>query len=118
MIAVEPFVKPAAGTREYRAVEKALKTKPKVEPLLVGIGNPNGVYQVKDQYNVRIWEDPDGQVFGECACPAGSPPADPPRADTGEETEVPQRQPVPCYHLASVLLFIAERENQDGGQGS
>lgn len=93
----------APGSREFNAVKKALKERPPLTPMgfVEGLGQ---CYEVKE-YLVTLYTDPDGQVFGECNCLAGTPPIDP-------ETGLPSREAGPCYHLGAVLLFIAEEEKE------
>ena len=90
--------------RRENAVAKALKEDPKVD--LDGVTGSRRFYRVKDQYTVEVYTDPDGQVFVSCACAAGSPPID-------DNTGLPSREAVCCYHAASVLIFIAETEKED-----
>lgn len=95
--------------RRHNAVAKALKEKPSVEwsgggsaiDLSEGAKTALGMYRVKDKYTVQVYVDTDGQTFVSCGCLAGSPPID-------EATGLPSREAVPCYHAASVLIFIAE----------
>jgi len=110
MIPVEPFVAPTVGTREFNAVKKAVAVKPRVES--VDVGFSHGKFNVDGRYDVWLEMDADGQIFGECKCRAGTPPVDAPSPGTGEETEVPKWEPVPCYHLAAVLLYVADKEIQ------
>ena len=100
MIPIERFQSPAPGSREYNAVAKAVKAKLPVEWL--ADGDMRRFYKVKD-YTVEVYTDPDGQAFGGCECLAAKPP-------TVEATGLPSREEQPCYHLASVLLHVAETE--------
>ena len=97
MISVEGFISPVKGSREYNAVKKAVKEKPEV----TRIDGP--AFKVKG-YELRLWADADGKEFIECSCPAGSP----------TEGLDPQRgyEPVPCYHSAAVLIFLAEEKEK------
>lgn len=52
-------------------------------------------------YFVKIRIDRDGQWFGECDCPAGTPPVDP---RTGLWSFLPR----PCYHLMYAYLRYLE----------
>jgi hypothetical protein len=108
MIPVEPFASPIVGSREYNAVKKAVSEKPPVRLLTdreLDEGDAVQFYEVKSQYTVRVYRDLDQQHFIECGCLAGSPPIDP-------ATGLPTREASPCYHAASVLLFIAEQEKE------
>ena len=92
--------------RRDNATAKALKEKPAVElcaKSLQSMDSNRVFYRVKDKYTVEIYTDADGQVFGGCQCLAASPPVD-------EDTGLPVRESQPCYHLAAVLLHIAEQE--------
>lgn len=100
MIPVEPFNNPVFGSREYNAVKKAVKEKPKVsESESV---KSFRFFNVK-QYRVCVYEDADSQFFVECNCMAGTPPID-------EHTQLPSREAQPCYHAAAVLIHLAESE--------
>lgn len=95
--------------RRENAVAKALKEKPPVKQLVdrpLEDGDHVQFYEVKNMYTVRLYRDPDDQFFIECGCVAGSPPLD-------EATGLPSREAVPCYHAASVLLHIAEKEKEN-----
>lgn len=106
MIAVQPFVKPEPGTREFNAIKKATELRPEVVHLYDD--DRDAFYLVKrrdkaSKYVVRCWSDRDGQVFIECLCKASFPPL-------LKETMLPAWEPGPCVHAASVLLFISEKE--------
>lgn len=97
--------------RRENAVAKALKEKPSVRLLIdrpLEEGDHVKFYEVKNQYTVRVYRDPDDQFFIECGCLAGSPPID-------GNTELPTREAVPCYHAQAVLIHIAEEEKESDG---
>ncbi len=109
MIPIELWQSEAMKTRRENAVAKALKEKPSVERVVdrpLDEGDHVQFYSVKNGlYTVRVYRDPDSQFFIECNCQAGSPPID-------DNTNLPSREAVCCYHAASVLIFIAEQETE------
>lgn len=105
MIPLELWNSDEMRKRRENAVAKALREKPDVR--LAAIGEREKFYSVKDGiYRVHVYADPDNQHFIECNCQAGSPPID-------EQTNLPSREAVPCYHAASVLIHIAEQEKEN-----
>ena len=106
MIAVQPFVKPEHGSREFNAVKKATELRPDVVHLYDDDRDAFYLVKRKDnssKYIVRCFQDADGQVFIECPCKAGVPPV-------LKETQLPAWDPSPCFHAAATLLFIAETD--------
>lgn len=93
MIPLEQFNGEDMAARRRNAVAKAVKEKPVVAKLADG---PNRQFFSVNQYTVEIMTDADGQRFIECNCAAGSPPMN-------EETNLPARDPQPCYHAAATL---------------
>lgn len=116
MIPMELWQSEEMRKRRENAYAKAVKEKPEV--VWAGGGGAYDVkettqtalhlYRVKDKYTVQVYMDPDGQTFIECDCLAGRPPVD-------DNTGLPSREAVPCFHAASVLLFIAEKEKEADG---
>lgn len=104
MIPLELWHSDEMAKRRQNAVAKALKEKPEV--VLDAPGFVTNFYRVGDKYTVQTFKDADEQCFIECNCLAGSPPID-------EATGLPSREAVPCYHAASVLIFIAEQEKEN-----
>jgi hypothetical protein len=100
LIPIELWQSNEMTKRRENAEAKARREKPKV--VLDAPGFSTNFYRVADKYTVQTYEDPDGQTFIECGCLAGSPPID-------ENTGLPSREAVCCYHAASVLIFIAEQ---------
>lgn len=98
MIPLELFNGDEMATRRKNAVAKAVKEKPVVAKTAEG---PNSQFYSVNQYVVQIVTDKDEQRFIECGCAAGSPPIDP-------ETNLPSREPQPCYHASAVLIWEAE----------
>jgi hypothetical protein len=102
MIPLELFNGPEMETRRKNAFAKAEKEKPVVKK--VADGQDRQTYSV-NQYQVDVLY---GWVFIpqhiECSCAAGSPPIDP-------ETELPARDPQPCYHSAGALLHIEKEKD-------
>lgn len=100
--------------RRENAMAKAIKERPTVAFSgggsavdLVGKDQTRfHMYRVNDKYTVQVYLDADQQTFIECDCLAGRPPVD-------ENTGLPTREAVPCYHASAVLLHIAEGEKED-----
>lgn len=103
MIPLELFNGPEMETRRKNAFAKAKKEKPVVAKTADG---PNRQFFSVNQYTVEIMSDADGQRFIECNCAAGSPPIN-------EETNLPARDPQPCYHAAAVLIWEAENGDSE-----
>lgn len=111
MIPMELWNSEEMKKRRENAVAKALKEKPSVKRLVdrpLEDGDHVQFYEVKNMYTVRVYRDPDSQIFIECGCLAGSPPID-------EATGLPSREAQCCYHAAATLLFIAEEEKESDG---
>jgi hypothetical protein len=108
MIPLELWNSDEMRKRRENAVAKALKEGLAVE--LDAAGDASNFYRVGHKYTVHTFKDADDQVFIECNCLAGSPPID-------ENTNLPSREAVPCYHAASVLIHLAkidQMEKEDG----
>lgn len=106
MIPVEDFVNSENGSRGRTALHKAMTVRPTVTPLGPVI-NGEQVYRVErtdqlSRYLVILYIDPDGQVFIECGCFAGTPMTD-------LTTQLPAWQYRPCFHAAAVILSFGEQ---------
>lgn len=99
MIPVISFQDPLPKSREANALAKARREQPKV--VLDADGPGRQFYRVNDKYTVEIDGTGASEYIG-CNCLAASPPPE------------QQREESPCYHEAGVLLFIAEKEKEDG----
>lgn len=98
MIPLDLWHSPDMAQRRKNAVAKAAKEKPVVSKIADG---PQREFYSVNQYTIEIMTDADEQKFIECNCAAGTPPIDP-------ETNLPSREPQPCYHAASVLMELSK----------
>ena len=94
-IAVNRFVNPEPQTREFKAMTRALELKPDVH--LIGTYECERYFRVcgrhGHRYTVALWLDAQTQEpQAQCSC---------------EAAYIPQ-EPVPCYHIGSVLIHEAE----------
>lgn len=105
MIPLELFNGDDMAARRKNAFAKAEREKPVVAETANG---PNRRFFSVNQYTVEIMSDADKQRFIECNCAAGLPPIDP-------ATNLPAREPQPCYHAAAVLIWEAENGSSTTG---
>jgi hypothetical protein len=109
MLAVSAFIQPQKGSREYNAIKKALELKPQVDYL--GKARDRRYFLVEGSFGaeriVRRWRDRDGEEWVQClSCRAGYPPTD-------RRSKLPEYEPTPCFHAASVLIHEAAEPEQE-----
>lgn len=116
MLAIRRFQNPAPGSEEAKAIDRAREVDPIVIHLHTDLLDRESFYLVKrrdkiSKHVLRVWADQDGEPFVECPCYRGKPPID-------SRTKLPAFEPMPCTHAGGLLLFIAEKENQNGSERS
>lgn len=116
MLAIRRFQNPLPGSEEAKAIDRAREVQPRVLHLHTDLLERESYYLVKridkiSKHVARVWSDRDGEPFIDCPCYRGKPPID-------SRTKLPAFEPIPCTHAAAVLLFIAEKENQNVSTGS
>lgn len=105
MLLAKTYQDPEPGTEASKAMGRAETLTPWVAHLYTDAVDRESFYLVKRRdkistHVIKVWVDPDKQIFIECPCYRGRPPID-------AKTKLPAFEPMPCIHAASVLLFIA-----------
>jgi hypothetical protein len=116
MLAIRRFQNPVSGTEEAKALDRARQVRPVVKHLHTDLLERESFYLVRrtdkiSKHVLRVWSNLDGEPFVECPCYRGKPPID-------SRTKLPAFEPMPCTHVGGLLLFIAEKEQENGSQRS
>jgi len=99
-IPVSAFVDPPRGGREWRTVCRASRLRPRIDP--IGQIEDERYFRVqgdgRDPHVVVIWPDKvSEELVATCNCEAHYVPM----------------SPQPCYHLASVLIFLGAATDEE-----